>query len=273
MKKQPFGKLNYFASCNKFLSSLYPQDLLMKEALLPKPIEACSLKEVFVCSEESQFYAQCLERMVLNQCSATDTIVEFGAGDGGPVTEALARSSFEGTIHGFELNSTAYELAKSKIKAHRLETKYVVHNECFFKNLALEANYLIANPPYLPAPDNNLYIPALHGGTDGAGITKQLLSLGYKNVLLMISAYSNPVEVVDYAAKQGYQLIDFMISPLRFGYYSCEPKVRKAIAELRERQQAFYSESIYFLSGVLFRKGGNSDLDLSKEFKKVMTAL
>jgi methylase of polypeptide subunit release factors len=246
----------------------------MKEALLPKIVaEGCSPKEVFVCSEESRFYAQCLERMVLNQCSATDTIVEFGAGDGGPVTEALAKSSFEGKIHGFELNPAAYKLAKSKIKAQQLETKYVVHNQCFFENLMLEANYLIANPPYLPAPDNDLYIPALHGGADGAGITKQLLSLGYKNVFLMISAYSNPVGVVDYAARQGYQLMDFTISPLRFGFYSCEPKVRKAIAELRERQQAFYSERVYFLSGVLFSEDSKLDRDLSKEFKKVMTAL
>jgi methylase of polypeptide subunit release factors len=246
----------------------------MKEALLPKPVaELCSPNEVFVCSEESQFYAQCLERMVLNQCNVTDTIVEFGAGDGGPVIEALRKSSFEGMIHGFELNPAAQKLAESKIKEHRLEAKYAVHNQCFFENLKLKANCLIANPPYLPAPNNDLYIPALHGGTDGAGITKQLLSLGYKKVLLMVSAYSNPIEVVEYAARQGYQLVDFMISPLKFGYYSCEPKVQKAIAELRERQKAFYSESIYFLSGVLFRESSNPNLDLSKEFKKVMTAL
>jgi methylase of polypeptide subunit release factors len=250
------------------------EDLFVKEALLYKPVaELCSPNEIFVCSEESHFYAQCLERMVLKQCIVTDAIVEFGAGDGGPVIEALAKSSFEGTVYGFELNPVAHKLARSRIKAQRLEKKYVVHNQCFFENLTIKADYLIANPPYLPAPDNDLYIPALHGGNDGAVITKQLLSLGYKNVLLMISAYSNPVEVVDYAARQGYQLVDFMVSPLRFGYYSCEPKVRQAIAKLRERQQAFYSEKIYFLSGVLFREGSELDRDLSKEFKKVMTVL
>ncbi|WP_404790195.1 SAM-dependent methyltransferase [Altericista sp. CCNU0014] len=246
----------------------------MKEALLPKPLLTIDARnEVFICQEESQFYAQCLESMVFKYCDATDTVVEFGAGDGGPVISALLKNDFNGIIHGFELNYPSYELARSNIKKYHLEDRYVVHNRCFFNDLRLEANYLIANPPYLPAPDNNLYIPSLHGGTDGADITKRLLSLGYQNVMLMISAYSNPIEVVNYAADRGYKLVDFMLSPLRFGYYSCEPKVRAAIAELRRRNQAFYSENIYFLSGVLFRKDSESDLDLSEEFIKVMTIL
>ncbi len=89
----------------------------------------------------------------------------------------------------------------------------------------------------------------------------------------MISAYSNPVETVDFAIDQGYQLVDFMISPLRFGYYSCEPKVKNTIAELRKKRKAFYSENIYFLAGALFKKRNVSDLDLSNEFLKVMTVL
>jgi methylase of polypeptide subunit release factors len=246
----------------------------MKESLLSKPtIESYLPKEIFICPEESQFYAQCLENMVLNRCDVSDTIVEFGAGDGSPVISALQKSIFKGVIHGFELNSFAHQLACLKIKEYQLHNQYIVHNRCFFEDLLFDANYLIANPPYLPAPDNDLYIPALHGGADGAKITKKLLSLGYINVLLMVSAYSNPVEIVDYATQQGYRVIDFMVSPLRFGYYSCEPKVKKTISELRSQRKAFYSKNIYFLSGVLFRRAEEISLDLSEEFIKIMTAL
>ena len=35
-------------------------------------------KEVFFCPEESQFYSQCLERMVLNFGDSDSSIVEFG---------------------------------------------------------------------------------------------------------------------------------------------------------------------------------------------------
>ncbi|MBD1914017.1 MULTISPECIES: SAM-dependent methyltransferase [unclassified Leptolyngbya] len=235
-------------------------------------IEVHSPNQVFFCPEESQFYAQCLEKMVFSQGAAGESIVEFGAGDGSPVIRALLKSSFDGVIQGFELNPDACALAQLRIEQYGLGSYYQVHNMCFFDNSPEEAECLIANPPYLPAPDDQLYMPSLHGGHDGASITKQLLAHGCERVMLMISAYSNPVDTVDYALQMGYQIADFMVSPLKFGYYSCEPKVRNTITELQRKRKAFFSEKIYFLAGVLFEKDG-SDSCLSEEFLKVMTAL
>ncbi|ACK69037.1 conserved hypothetical protein [Gloeothece citriformis PCC 7424] len=247
----------------------------MKEALLTtnQEIESYSPNEVFFCPEESQFYSQCLEKMVLSNCTAFDSIIEFGSGDGSPVINCLTKNKFYGTIHGYELNPTAAQLAQNRIEQYRLKNKYIIHNKCFFKNSSPKATYLIANPPYLPAPDDNLYMASLHGGEDGATITKTLLTVGCENVMLLISAYSNPVETVEYAISQDYQIVDFMISPLQFGYYSCEPKVKDTIANLRKNGQAFYSQNIYFLAGVLFKKKSQSNVNLSAEFLKVMTAL
>lgn len=252
----------------------------MKEALLTgnqatehQAVKSYSPNDVFFCPEESQFYSQCLEKMVINHCTSADTIVEFGAGDGSPVINCLLKTKFEGSIHGYELNSASCNLAQSRIQQYQLRKQYKIHNQCFFNHLPTDVDYLIANPPYLPAPDNDLYMPSLHGGSDGAAISKQLLTLNCKNVLLMISAYSNPIETVEHAIAEGYQLVDFMISPLKFGYYSCEPKVKQAIAELRKNRKAFYSQNVYFLSGALFKQKSASDVDLSAEFLKVMTAL
>jgi methylase of polypeptide subunit release factors len=211
--------------------------------------------------------------MVLKHCTHFDTVVEFGAGDGSPVINCLLKIQFDGSIQGYELKSEACELGQSRIKQYRLQNQYTIHHKCFFKNFSSKATYLIANPPYLPAPDDNLYMPSLHGGEDGATITKRLLSIGCENVMLMISAYSNPVETIDYALDQGYQVVDFMISPLKFGYYSCEPKVKQTISELRKNRKAFYSQNIYFLAGVLFKKKDSSSTDLSVELLRVMTAL
>jgi methylase of polypeptide subunit release factors len=255
----------------------------MKEALLAantnspvissKDVKSYSPNDVFFCPEESQFYSQCLEKLVLNYCTPLNSIVEFGTGDGSPVINCLLKTQFNGSIHGFELNAASCELARSRVEQYQLKSKYTIHNKCFFEHSPSSADYLIANPPYLPAPDADLYMPSLHGGTDGATITKRLLSLGYKNVLLMISAYSNPIETVEYAIAQGYQIVDFMISPLKFGYYSCEPKVKNTIAELRKKRKAFYSQNIYFLAGALLRQKDSADVDLSAEFLKVMTVL
>lgn len=239
-----------------------------------KHLQQPSPNEVFFCPEESHFYSQCLEKMVFNQCTAADRVIEFGSGDGSPVIHSLLRSQFQGVIHGYELNPTACQVAQSRIRQFQLGSQYVVHNQCFFEGWKQSpANYLIANPPYLPAPDNNICMPALHGGWDGAVITRSLFSTGCEQILSLISAYSNPVETIEYALDQGYQVVDFMISPLKFGYYSSESKVKDTIATLRLERKAFYSQAIYLLAGVLFKQRTKGQTDVSTELLRVMTAL
>lgn len=247
----------------------------LKETLLrpKKAPKLFSQDEVFVCPEESQFYSHCLEQLVLHNCTSSELVVEFGCGDGSPVINALLRTRFAGSIHGYEINSLACEVANTRISQYKLGSQYIIHNQPFFETPKPEAECLIANPPYLPAPDNKISMPLLHGGIDGAAITKRLLSLNYPNVLLMISSYSNPVDTIDYAIAQNYCVADFVVSPLKFGYYSSEPKVEHSILKLREHHKAFYSENIYFLAGVLFKKQHESIVDLSTELIQVMTAL
>lgn len=229
---------------------------------------------VFDCPEESHFYSQCLERLLLSQGSTVDSMVEFGSGDGNAVINALLKTPFNGTIQGYELCPTACQIAQTHIQKHRLENHYRIHNQCFFEGLKQRlAACLIANPPYIPAPDDRILMPELYGGQDGATITKRLLTIGCKQVLLMISAYSNPVETIHYALAQGYHVVDFMVTPLPFGCYSSEPKVKNWIARLRSQNKAFYSPNIYFLTGVLFQKRSSTTRDLSDELLKVMTLL
>lgn len=228
---------------------------------------------MFFCPEESHFYSHCLERLVFNHCSDTDSIVEFGCGDGTPVINSLLRTSFVGKVHGYDLNPSACEVAQSRVNNYELDRQYFIHNGSFFEACRPTAQYLIANPPYLPAPDEDIYMPLLYGGFDGAAITNSLLTLDYPNVMVLVSGYSNPVGTIVYAAENGYSVVDFMVTPLQFGYYSSEPRVKNHIAKLRENNQAFYSGSTYFLAGVLFRKHDSSDADLSSELVRVMTAL
>ena len=52
------------------------------------------------------------------------------------------------------------------------------------------------------------------------------MSLGLDKVMLLISSYSNPVETLQHARRQGYILRDFMVTAMPFGKYSSEPKVQ-----------------------------------------------
>jgi methylase of polypeptide subunit release factors len=234
----------------------------------PKP-----LKDVFFCPEESNFYSYCLQSLVLNNCLNSETIIEFGSGDGSPVINSLSKSKFDVLVHGFEINKLSCGLANERINIYGLSDKYIVHNRSLFDIDTPQGDYLISNPPYLPAIDNKIYQPYLHGGIDGITVTKQLLSLNYKNVLAMIASYSNPVGVIDYALTKGYHVANFIISPLNFGYYSSEPKVRHRIEELKKDNMAFYSKNVYLLAGVLFTKQNNNQKNLSTELVQLMTSL
>jgi methylase of polypeptide subunit release factors len=230
------------------------------------------LKDIFFCPEESNFYAHCLETLVLNHCIGSESIIEFGSGDGSPVLKSLLSTRFDGVIHGFELNNLACEAANSKIEEYGFSQNYIIHNRSFFDSLRPPAKYLVSNPPYLPALDNKLYQPLLHGGLDGITLTKKLLGLDYENVMVMVSSYSNPEGLIDYAITKGYYISDFIISPLKFGYYSSEPKVMNRIMEMQKDQMAFYSKNIYLLAGVLFTKQ-KAKTDLSTELVQLMTSL
>jgi hypothetical protein len=232
-----------------------------------------SENEVFFCPEESHFYSHCLERLVFSNCGNSHRVVEFGSGDGTPVINSLMRTRFNSIVYGYELNPSAYDVARARVSQCKLDHKYVLHNESFFDAERPEAEYLVANPPYIPAPDNQICMPLLHGGCDGGGITNQLLTLDYSSVMVLISSYSNPINTIECAQTHNYGVADFMVTPLKFGYYSSEPKVKRCIAELRKNRQAFYSDNIYFLAGVLFRKHESLAADLSHELTQVMTAL
>mgnify|MGYP002778726017 CR=1 FL=1 len=232
-----------------------------------------TLKDIFFCPEESNFYSHCIETLVFNNCSEPESIVEFGSGDGSPVIKSLLRKKFEGTIYGFELNTLAYQTANLRIQEYELSEKYKIYNRCFFNSAKPYAKYLISNPPYLPASDNKLYQPLLHGGVEGITITKQLLSLDYENVLVLVASYSNPEGLINHAIAEGYSVSNFIVSPLRFGYYSSEQKVKSRIQELQKEKKAFCSENIYLLAGVLLTKKCRCKVDLSTEFSQLMTCL
>ncbi|KAL3133369.1 hypothetical protein ABBQ38_007240 [Trebouxia sp. C0009 RCD-2024] len=220
-----------------------------------KPSNRLQATDIFVCDEESHFYSQCLEKLLVKNSSGTQTVVEFGSGDGTPVIACLMHSQFSGTIHGFELNKRAADLANSRAVDSQVSKNYKIHNSCFFKGMSdIPASCLIANPPYIPAPDNQILMPALYGGEDGANLTRELMTFGFDSAILLISSYANPVETLEHARKQGYQVTDFMVSPMPFGYYSSEPKVKNWIWKMRAEGKAFCSDNWYLLAGVLLQK-------------------
>lgn len=236
--------------------------------------------QVFVCPEESLFYSQAVEKLVLSRPDCPNTLVEFGAGDGSPIISALLKvPAVPGrAIHAYEISEASAHLASARAAKFGLGDTYVVHNSCFWEGLKqTPSDCIISNPPYLPAPDNDIMMPGLWGGVDGAELTRELLSAGFDTAMLLISAYSNPVLTLQHAREQGYAVEDFLCAPLPFGTYSSEPRVRQWITEMKGRGEAFYSQrGVYMLAAVLFKKrqpGAAEQADLTDELLRVLTVL
>ncbi len=55
-----------------------------------------------------------------------------------------------------------------------------VHNSCFFEGASqYSSNVLISNPPYLPAPNDDIMMPQLFGGKDGGDLPEYSPVAGY----------------------------------------------------------------------------------------------
>lgn len=209
---------------------------------------------VFVCAEESDFYSMAIQRLLTSEWRPR-RVIEFGSGDGKPVLDCLQRVSFDGVIHGYELVGAAAELAQARAKRMGVEDTYQVHHSCFYKGgETARADCLIANPPYIPSPDEDILMPSLRGGEDGSGVTKHLLSLGYPRCLLIVSAYSDPIGTLEHARDRGYVVQDYTATPMPFGTYSSEPKVRSWIRKLEAAGKAFCSPDSYILTCINFEQ-------------------
>ena len=239
---------------------------------------ALDFREKFICPEESMRYAGSLEQLVFSRFRTDPTprtIVEFGSGTGDPVISAILNSNFRGTIHGYEINPEAAETAEQSIAKHGLVRQYFVHNESFFESSHTPpADYLIANPPYIPCDDRGLLtLPGLCGGAEGNDISKKLLSRGYENVFLEVSSYSHPAALVEHAIGLGYRISDFQITQMPFGIYSRQDIVQKRIHEMKGAGKAFFSATCYLVGSAFFTKTDGAGLDLSAEFLSCLTAL
>lgn len=91
-----------------------------------------------MCDEESHFYSQVLEKLLLRNCWDTRAcIIEFGAGDGTPVINALLRGASAGCnfgdsiVHGYELNPRAAAVASRNAAqmgvAHQYKASRLLH--------------------------------------------------------------------------------------------------------------------------------------------------
>lgn len=215
----------------------------------------------FSAADESAHYALSVG-MLLQQYREPldwerDGVVELGTGDAFAMADLVAAVP-DLRISSFDISAPSVEQARRNIAARGVTDRYRVELGDFFDQANSAggpgAATVVANPPYIPAPDRDILMPELWGGPSGNEPLLALLKRGYDNVICAVSSYSGPAATLATAADLGYRVANFLAMGLDFGPYSREPKVLARIRALCAEGQGWADEDGYMVAVALFTR-------------------
>jgi methylase of polypeptide subunit release factors len=200
-------------------------------------------------------------------------VVELGSGDATAIAGVL--ESLPGLrVRSWDISAPSVDKARANIAARGLSDRYTVELGDFFDQAdsagGPPVSTVIANPPYIPAPDRDILMPELWGGVHGNDLMLQLLKAGYENVIAAVASYSDPAATVATAGDLGYRVANFLAMALDFGPYSSEPKVAEHIRRLCDEGRAWAAEDGYMVAVALFTKNPDIPGDRADQLLKAL---
>jgi hypothetical protein len=231
----------------------------------------------FDCAEESAHYAFSVQ-LLLTQYAAvvpwqTEGVAELGSGD----AQAIARvvRAVPGlTVHGTDISPTSVARARQTIAGLGVDDRYTVDLGDFFSwaesPAGARTSTVIANPPYIPAPDGDILMPELWGGWYGNDLVLRLLKAGFEHLLVALPSYSDPAATLAAAGEQGYRVANFLAMGLEFGAYSREPKVADHIARLTADGHGWAGGDSYVVAVALLTRSTEVRRDRSTELLRAL---
>jgi methylase of polypeptide subunit release factors len=198
---------------------------------------------------------------------------ELGTGDATAISAVVANLP-ELRVASHDISESSVQEARANIAARGVADRYTVELGDFFDRAdstgARPVSTVIANPPYIPAPDRDILMPELWGGIHGNDLVLQLLKAGYENVITAVSSYSDPATTVRVAGDLGYRVANFLAMALDYGRYSSEPKVRAHIQRLCAEGRGWAADDGYMVAVALFTRNPNISGDRSAQLLKAL---
>jgi hypothetical protein len=200
-------------------------------------------------------------------------VVELGTGDAAAIADVVRR--LPGLrVRGFDISADSVDRARRNIAARGVADRYTIELGDFFDQADAAGgppvSTVIANPPYIPAPDRDILMPELWGGVYGNDLALQLLKAGYENAVVAVPSYSDPVTTVTTAADLGYRVANFLAMGLDFGRYSSEPKVAAHIRRICARGRGWAGEREYMVAVALFTRNPAVPGDRSQQLLRAL---
>ncbi|MGY1621146.1 methylase [Geodermatophilus sp. SYSU D00965] len=204
---------------------------------------------------------------------AQEGVVELGTGDATAIADVVAGLP-ELRVRSFDISAPSVETARANIAARGVADRYTVELGDFFDRAdsagGPQVSTVIANPPYIPAPDRDILMPELWGGVHGNDLVLQLLKAGYRNVVVAVASYSDPGTTVRTAGDLGYRVANFLAMGLDYGPYSAEPKVREHVRRLCSEGRGWAGEDEYMVAVALFTQDPDIPGDRSTQLLRAL---
>jgi methylase of polypeptide subunit release factors len=200
-------------------------------------------------------------------------VVELGSGDATAIADVVA--TLPGLrVAGHDISEPSVARARENISARGVDDRYTVELGDFFDQAdsmgGRQVATVIANPPYIPAPDPDILMPELWGGVHGNDLVLRLLKAGYENVITAVASYSDPATTVGTAGDLGYRVANFLAMALDFGPYSSEPKVQAHIRRLCDEGRAWATDDGYMVAVALFTRNPDIPGDRADQLLKAL---
>src|SRR3954452_11757150 len=184
-----------------------------------------------------------------------DGILELGTGDASAIADVV-RALPELRVRSYDISAESVARARRNIADRGVADRYTVELGDFFDAADSAGSprvaTVIANPPYLPAPDRDILMPELWGGVYGNDLVLQLLKAGFPNVIAAVASYADPGTSVATARDLGYRVANFLAMGLDYGRYSSQPKVREHIRRICAEGRGWSGADEYMVAVVLF---------------------
>jgi methylase of polypeptide subunit release factors len=231
----------------------------------------------FDCAEESAHYAFSVQ-LLLTQYAAlvpwqSEGVAELGSGDARAIARVV-RAVPGLRVQGTDISPTSVERARETIAALDVADRYSVELGDFFtwaeSPAGRDVSTVIANPPYIPAPDGDIRMPELWGGEYGNDLVLRLLEARFDHLLVALPSYSDPAATLATAAGLGYQVANFLAMGLEFGAYSREPKVRQHIAAITADGHGWAGEDEYVVAVALLTRAPGLRRDRATELLRAL---
>jgi hypothetical protein len=243
----------------------------------PRPSPGPDTLGTFDCAEESAHYAFSVQLLLSEFASVVpwraEGVAELGSGDAraiGQVVHAVP----DLRVCGTDISASSVDRARATIAELGVGDRYTVELGDFFDRADAAGGQplstVIANPPYLPAPDGDILMPQLWGGVRGNDLVLRLLKAGFAHVVVALPSYSDPAETLTTAADLGYRVANFLAVGMEFGRYSREPKVARHIARLVAEGRGWAGEDEYIVAVALLTRSAQVVRDRSAQLRRAL---